>query len=289
MISKLITRRQAIVSISAVTAVACAPPPTPAPPTSVPKPATYRAVVANSELTVGRNRLSVGLIGPDSRPVSNARVEFGLFKIDGDKAVKRSDAGAVFRWVENEARGVYAAQVDFDAPGRWGVEVRAAIPDRADVAARANLDVKERGSSPALGVAPPASRTLTVNTAADPTLLCSSAPACEFHAMSVHELLAAGKPGVVLFASPGYCLTATCLPQLSAVRELSARLGSAVNIVHVEVYKDVRNQVVADAVTEWGLLSEPWIFLTDRKGVIADRFEGVAPADELEAALRTLI
>jgi hypothetical protein len=42
-------------------------------------------------------------------------------------------------------------------------------------------------------------------------------------------------------------------------------------------------------VQEWGLLSEPWTFLVDRHGVVADKFEGPAPFAELEPALQKLL
>ena len=36
---------------------------------------------------------------------------------------------------------------------------------------------------------------------------------------------------------------------------------------------------------EWGLLSEPYTFILDRKGLVASKFEGFVTEAELEAAL----
>jgi len=41
----------------------------------------------------------------------------------------------------------------------------------------------------------------------------------------------------------------------------------------------------APATDEWGLLSEPWIFVVDRDGIVRGSFEGVVGQSELEQAL----
>ena len=42
-------------------------------------------------------------------------------------------------------------------------------------------------------------------------------------------------------------------------------------------------------VSEWGLTSEPWVFLVDKQGNIAGKFEGIVTADELDAAVTPLL
>jgi hypothetical protein len=46
---------------------------------------------------------------------------------------------------------------------------------------------------------------------------------------------------------------------------------------------------VARAVDEWHLPSDPWTFVVDRTGIVRDRFEGAAPFDELEPALKQVL
>ena len=41
----------------------------------------------------------------------------------------------------------------------------------------------------------------------------------------------------------------------------------------------------APATDEWGLLSEPWIFVVDGDGIVRGSFEGVVGEAELERAL----
>ncbi len=37
--------------------------------------------------------------------------------------------------------------------------------------------------------------------------------------------------------------------------------------------------------SEWGLVTEPFTFVLDRRGLVLAKFEGFVAADELEAAL----
>jgi hypothetical protein len=43
--------------------------------------------------------------------------------------------------------------------------------------------------------------------------------------------------------------------------------------------------VLVPAVTEWGLPTEPWLYVTDTTGTVTAAFEGAVSDDELRAAL----
>ena len=75
-----------------------------------------------------------------------------------------------------------------------------------------------------------------------------------------------------------------------------------VNFIHVEPYvlevTDGRTQPVVDAlghpqpvraVLEWGLPTEPYVFVVDAHGKVAAKFEGSAYPDELTATLDALL
>jgi hypothetical protein len=109
------------------------------------------------------------------------------------------------------------------------------------------------------------------------------------HELSVADALALHRPLVISFATPGYCTSQTCAPVHGEVQKLKARRAGAAEFVHVEIYKDPRNLVVADAVAEWHLPSEPWVFVVDRDGQIADRLEGVSDLDELDTSLSRVL
>ena len=45
------------------------------------------------------------------------------------------------------------------------------------------------------------------------------------------------------------------------------------------------NIVLAPAVEEWGLPTEPWVFVVDANGIVAGRYEGVVTPEELREVL----
>jgi hypothetical protein len=245
-------------------------------------------VLATSELVVGPNRFAVGIIDEANRPIVDARVTFGFFQVSGQEATKRAEAAATFRWVDQQTRGIYTAPVQFDAAGRWGVEAAVERNGQRQVI-RSPFEVKASGSAPMVGSQAVRSKTPTVREVSDLSAICTAAPPCDLHASSLDEVLATGKPTVILFASPGFCASQTCAPQLGVLIGVRPRYGDAVSFVHVEIYKDPRNQVLADAVTEWRLPSEPWVFFVDRNGTIVERFDGIATAEEIEAGIGRIV
>ena len=115
--------------------------------------------------------------------------------------------------------------------------------------------------------------------------------------LSVKDALAAHDPFVLVFATPKFCTSAQCGPTLDRVKPLVAEFP-AVTFINVEPYelefKDGGLQAVRDAsgsltptraVFEWGILSEPWVFVVDRDGIVTGSFEGVVGTDELRAAV----
>lgn len=255
--------------------------PTPAP---AAKPTAPTLVLATSELVVGPNRFAVGIIDEANKPIVDAQVTFGFFQVNGQEATKRGEAPATFRWVEEQARGIYTAPVQFDAPGRWGVETSIVRNGQRQVI-RSPFEVKATGMAPMIGSPAIRSKTATERDVKDLGEICTAAPPCPLHAISLDEALANGKPTAILFASPGYCTSQTCAPQLGVLLDVRPKHADTVNFVHVEIYKDPRNGVLADAVAEWHLLSEPWIFFVDRSGTIVERFDGIATAEEIEGGI----
>jgi hypothetical protein len=257
-------------------------------PTAEPRPAGPTLVLATSELVVGHNRFAVGIIDESNRPIVDAQVVFGFYQLAGQTGTKRAEVPATFRWVDQRTRGIYTAPVELDAPGRWGVEANV-VRDGIRQVIRAPFEVKAVGSAPMIGSPAIRSKTPTVRDVKDPSEICTAAPPCELHTVSLDEALATGKPAAILFASPGFCASATCAPQLGVLLEVRPRYGDVLSFVHVEIYKDPRNGVLADAVVEWKLPSEPWIFFVDRAGTIVERFDGIATAEEIEGGIARIV
>jgi hypothetical protein len=63
-----------------------------------------------------------------------------------------------------------------------------------------------------------------------------------------------------------------------------------VDFVHVEIYDDLQVEsseelVLVEAVSEWQLPSEPWVYIIDAEGVVVAAFEGAVNDDELTSVL----
>ena len=112
-------------------------------------------------------------------------------------------------------------------------------------------------------------------------------PDPKFYELSIDEALKERKPFVVAFATPKFCTSATCGPTLDIVKDASADYPQ-VNYLHVEPYSnldDPDNLKPIKAVREWGLPSEPWVFVIDREGRLLDKLEGGITAVELREVL----
>ena len=213
-----------------------------------------------------------------------------FYELEGNQGTKRGELPAVYRWVEYRQRGVYVSRVMFDKPGPWGLEVVArATPEAAPVSARVTIDVKDHVTTPVIGDHARATRSLTVADVSDLATICSNAPPCSLHTLSIEQAVQSGRPSLLAFATPGFCTSLTCAPQLGVVLGLAPRYAGRAEFVHIEIYKEPRDRILADAVTEWQLMSEPWIFIVDRNGVIRDRYEGIATEDELIASLDAVL
>ena len=107
---------------------------------------------------------------------------------------------------------------------------------------------------------------------------------------------------MVVFASPAFCTTATCGPQVDTVSELREKYDGQANFIHIEIYDnpdeiqgDLTRARIASAVDEWGLtqlphwFNESWTFVLDAEGLVQDRFEGFATLTELEESLQATL
>ena len=192
-------------------------------------------------------------------------------------------------------RGLHVTAVDFTRPGRWHVILRIPAEDGfADVGLA--LDIPEDTSAPSVGDAAPASlsRTLLdVGNIAD--LSTGETPDPGLYLISVAEALQAGKPFVVVFASPGFCTNAFCGPQAEVLSEVRQRFGDAASYIHIDLYENPEQVRLGEEpietliLEEWGLHTDEWTFVVGADGVVSARFEAFAPLAEVEAALAAIL
>jgi hypothetical protein len=247
-------------------------------------------VVASSEIVVGENRLQIGLIDNNDAPVRSPKTKLQVdFIGPGDE--KPSETSAMsFLWTIKPVNGLWVGQATFDRPGQWEAII-AVRGGGYDSTARTVVEVKKEGTTPAIGDKAPAVDTPTASEVADLSDITTDPhPARRFYQLSIADALAAGKPAVVVFATPKFCTSQVCGPTLSIVKDV-AKVFPGVNFVHVEPYdldKVPEELAPVPAATAWGLPSEPWVFVTDAHGRLAAKYEGSVAPQDLKALLREL-
>jgi hypothetical protein len=94
------------------------------------------------------------------------------------------------------------------------------------------------------------------------------------------------KPVVLIFATPQLCQSRVCGPVEDVAEQVKSETKGDVSFIHNEVYVDNNpNKGLRPQLVAYGLQTEPWIFVIDRTGKVAQRFEGAVSVDELKAAV----
>jgi hypothetical protein len=194
------------------------------------------------------------------------------------------------------AQGVYSVTIDFAGEGNWYVAA-----------------VAQGGSGTAVGVGAvavaqatdnaPGSKAVSVKTpvATSGTALeqiCTRKPACHMHTVSLDAALGNGKPTVVTFSTPALCQSELCGPVTDEQILVSRAYRGKANFIHVEEflrgpelqYPAATGPNRSPGFKAWHLLSEPWVFVIDGKGVISGRLgPGPVVAAQIEQELRKVL
>ena len=279
--------------------VACSGTPAPAPTPTPDASSTARISLASTDLAVGENRVVFALIRPGIGAVKDAQVEVQTFFLSGTTPQEAVQAeSATFQTWPGGTGGVYKADLSFDQPGDWGLGVEATLPDGESVNVGARIEVKRTSSTPAIGSPAPRSESKTAAAVASlADITTDPSPDPDLYRVTIADALGEMKPLLVAFATPAYCRTATCGPQMSVVKELKDKYADRMNFIHVDVYDnptEIREEGIgvartASALAEWGLPSEPWTFIVDSDGLVHAKYEGFVNADELETAIAGLL
>ena len=180
-----------------------------------------------------------------------------------------------------EGRGIYVVQTTFPVPGIYKA---AAVHEGQEGAVLHPGEGRSRGAD-RRQVAPSGPSP----TALDPMgvkPICTRSSTCPLHDVSLADVIGNGRPSVVMFATPASCQSQYCGPvldQLLGVMEPYRAKGAQFS--HVEIYTSNRGATRAPTVTEWGLPSEPWIYMVSGDGVIQSRLDGAFSTDEIRQHL----
>lgn len=259
----------------------------------------------NAEVAVGQNRMLFNVLDQQNQSVASADRPLALrfFHLASNRVQPLVEAAATYTPTVQGRPGLYRATVDFDRAGEWGVEATATEADGSKRSGRFLFTVRESGSTPVIGAQAPASDTPTASTSEEIAgITTDDDPDPDFYRESVAGALAAHQPFVVAFATPAFCTSATCGPTLDVIKTVAADYKDRMSFIHVEPYQleavDGHLQPVLSAqnlpipvasTVEWGLPTEPYVFVVDAAGKVTAKFEGIAAPDELRSAFELAV
>lgn len=247
----------------------------------------------------------IGLRVSSDPAVGDDRLLFAVSELDGtrrgspdevvaivasplDESDRSIEAEAVFTWIAPEVSGVYLANVAFDTPGLWEISFTISTGEETTPFL---IDIQAEPLAIAIGEKAPVVATPTLADAVLADLTTDPNPLLSLYEMSLDEALVNGRKTVVIFATPAFCTSATCGPLLEQVKLMVDR-AAGVNFLHVEVYQGFGDPGFSPtrdnrtpAVVEFGLPTEPWVFVMDESGTVVSRFDGILGVGELERVL----
>jgi hypothetical protein len=250
-----------------------------------------------------KNRLGFGLFTTSHAQIADASAAVYVAPVGGGEAQGpyvahfeslKVDSPYVSRTTADDpdaAKTVYVANVPFKKPGRYQVLGMARLDERLVAAESAMPQLvvvsKKDDSVPAPGETPPAIHTPTkTDVAGDLAKIDTRVPPDTQHEVDFADVLGK-KPIVLTFATPLLCQSRVCGPVVDIAEQVKDEYGDEAEFIHMEIYNDNEvNKGPRPQVTEFGLPSEPWVFLIDRNGKVVSRIEGAFSAEELERAVQ---
>jgi hypothetical protein len=271
----------------------------------------FQVLITTAELVVGQNRFAFGLL-KEHQLLEDAHAVVRVYALEGQQGQLKTEVPASYARLEvveqgnrvhvhpdgtrhvhheeTDIRGIYVAQVFFEWPGIWGLEVLATEGNGSTEVSRFTVQVLAAPYTPALGTPAPRSHNLIASDVTDLRHIdTSDPPDPRLHQVRIADAIAQGKPQVIVFATPKFCTSRVCGPVMDIVRLLLPTYGDRVVLIHQEIWQDFATQRVTPTVEEWRLHSEPWIFVVDEKGIIRTKFEGLTTAHEIAMALEQML
>ena len=254
----------------------------------------------NAEIVVGQNRMLFNIIDRRNQSIAapDTAVALRFFDMATSRTRPAAESAGTFMITGPGRPGLYRTEITFDKAGEWGVEATATAADGSKRSGRFVFPVREAGTTPRVGAVAPVTDNPTATTADEIAQISTDDdPDPDFYRESVAQALAAQEPFALVFATPAFCATLTCAPTLDLVKTTAADYKGRMAFIHVEPYEleivdgSLRPVLSADnrpvsvpATQQWGLPTEPYIFVVDGSGRVTAKFEGTASAEELRQA-----
>ena len=247
----------------------------------------------------GENRFGFGVFTTSREQVTDAQVAIYAAPHGGGKAIgpfpariesletKPQFEAQTTANDPDAAKDVYVTHLRFDRNGPW--DLVALIHGTGGYSASLIPTITVGGFNriPAVGDRAPRIHTPTAaDVHGDLSKIDTRSPHDDMHDVDLADALG-HKPVVLLFATPALCQSRVCGPVVDVAEQVESQFGDRVDFIHMEVYKDNNaSEGLRPQMKAFGLPSEPWLFVIDRKGIVRTRIEGAFGASELEPAVR---
>jgi hypothetical protein len=183
-----------------------------------------------------------------------------------------------------KGRGVYRTDVTFGQEGTWKGQARFSGDTTGFT-----MKLPATAVAPVPGAPAPRAASPTTADALGVDPICTRKPECPLHGVSLADVVGAGKPVAVLFATPALCTSAYCGPVLDEMLDIIGPYQDRVTFVHVDIYESLTNATLSPTVEAWSLPSEPWLYGIDGAGTVTERLDTAFGRTEMVALFDGLV
>ena len=290
--------------------VACGSSPSSSAVTSPSASTNFALQVASTDLYAGAaQRVQVGVFGSTEQGgvelLTGGNIPLTLVAADGGTPIQGTaqyvpapytpSSKAPALTPPSQARGVYQLEdVIFPSAGVWQAQLSFDAGGQP-VDLTSSFTVADEPSLPAPGQPALKTANLTMADDSNPQAIDSRAqdgapvPDPELHQTTIAGAIAAHRAALVLFATPVYCTSQFCGPTTDALQQLAKTGPTTADYIHVEIWNDYQANTVNKAAGQWllrnGDLTEPWLYLIGRDGIIVDRWSPLFDPAEVQAEL----
>lgn len=270
-------------------------------------------VPAGGDIHKGDLNLVLGITDISGQPIGDAKVRLTLYDISGNAQTPYCQVEAVAsapgtgeefvhthvdgalhtHGGEDADRAAYYSHVSFPKAGPYGVAAEAILKDGTRRMATLLVQVAEEPAVPTIGEPALRSDNLTKADVSDIREIDSGDPPNDMHDLKIKDVIAAGRPLVIVFSTPAYCTSAFCGPVNQEVEVLHDRYKDQVDFIHIEIWRDRSTSTLNPTAREWliredGGLTEPFVYVIDKNGVIFDRWEGPVARNIIEESVKAV-
>jgi hypothetical protein len=235
--------------------------------------------------TTGREQITdaeVALyVGPPGKPAEGpfpARIE--------DMETEPAFAAQTTTQDPDAAKVVYVSDVEVPDAGRNDVVALVRETDgMRSVRVAPSIDAGRFEDVPIAGDEAPVIDTPTADDVQDLSEIDTREPHDTQHEENFADVVGQ-RPVVLTFATPLLCQSRVCGPVVDVSEQVKSEYGDEVAFIHQEIFEDNDiNKGLRKQVKQYGLPTEPWVYVIDADGNVSSALEGAVGVSELEDAV----